>query len=443
VARIAVSAVVAGLSVACAHPRADAVGDVLEAVDAEATRISWPGYAPSGIPLVLYDDEATYLMRHPAPPEPFRRMRGRRDAWVADTLLSGMSANTDVDLGGVRTAVARVATAPDGSWDAGVTASVLLHEAFHAWQSEAHPEWTANEVDLFTYPFRSAELLRLRRLEGGALRRAVTAPDSLRELCWAQAFLREREARFDRLPEAARKYERMSELREGLAQYVEALALGKEPELPADGYPPEDVRERVYATGQAQAVLLDRLAPGWKRRLVDAEEPVTLASLLQDAIGGLEVRRCGASPDEAARAGALARSDSAALARRDARALAGFEDAAGWRVEIEVEGEPLQPVRFDPLNIRVLDERTVLHTRWISVANDVISAESLGHTVLTRGRPGHPLFAGLDRFRVTGLREPEVTTSGDTIRIAGDGLTVTAIGATLDAEGQRIRVIGR
>jgi len=416
---------------------------VLSAVDEAATRIAWPGFAAAETPLALYDDGATYLLRHPAPPEPFRRMRGATDAWVADTLFSGLSANTDVELAGARTAVARVVEGEDGSWDGGASAALLMHEAFHAYQTTTHPDWTANEVELFTYPFRSARLLRFRRLEGGALRRAVSAPDSIRELCWSQAFLRARAERFDRLPEGAREYERMNELREGLAQYVEALARGSGPELPADGFPPEDVRERAYQTGYAQAVLLDRLAPGWQRRLAEAEEPVPLEALLQGAVDGLEVRRCGPSPDEVARAEALARSDSVALAERDARALSAFQNAAGWRVEIEVEREPLQPLRFDPLNVRILDERTVLHGRWISVGNEAIQAEVLDRTALTRGRPGHPLFAGIDRFRVTGLREPDVTVAGDTVRIRGDGLTVTAIGATLDADGQRIRLIGR
>ena len=415
---------------------------MLEAYDEAATRVSWPGFVPADIPLVLYDDDHTYLMRHPAPPEPFTAMRGGDGAAVADTLLPGMRANTDVDLAGVRTAVARVVAEAD-HWDASRTAARLLHEAFHAYQTGAHPEWTANEVDLFTYPFRPARLLQLRRLEGGALRRAITAPDSVRELCWAQAFLRTRSERFGRLPGEARAYERSSELREGLARYVEALALGTDPQIPADGFLPEDVRERAYETGHAQAVLLDRLAPSWKRALSDSGADASLHALLDEAIGAVEVRRCAASPDEVARALAVARSDSAALADRDRRALSAFEGAAGWSVEVTAERErPLQPERFDPLNVRVLDARTVLHGRWVVVSNESISAEALDRDALTRGLPGHPLFAGLDRFLVTGLREPEVTRSGDTVRIVGDGLTVTAVGATLDRDGQRIRVVG-
>ena len=206
---------------ACAHPRAGDIEQIVTAYDEASTRIAWPGFVPGDIPLALRDHAATYLIRHPAPPEPFKKMRGAKDTWVADTLFAEMSANTDVEIGGVRSATVEL---PEGEWDARKTAALLIHEAFHAYQSVEHPDWSANEVDVFTYPFRSVHLLQLRRLEGGALRRAVTAPDSVRELCWAQAFLRRRAERFARLQAEARAYERGTELREGLARYVQALA---------------------------------------------------------------------------------------------------------------------------------------------------------------------------------------------------------------------------
>ena len=87
--------------------------------------------------------------------------------------------------------------------------------------------WTANEVDLFTYPVRSLTFLHLRRLETAALRRAVTARDSVRELCWAQAFLRARADRFGRLPREAVEYDRGAELKEGLARYIDAQVSGE------------------------------------------------------------------------------------------------------------------------------------------------------------------------------------------------------------------------
>lgn len=412
---------------------------MLTAYDEAASEAAWPGFDPRAIPIALTDDGHTYLVRHPAPPAEFDRMRGVEGGAVAEIVLADARANTDIELAGVRTAVILF---PEEGTDPAETAALAMHEAFHAWQTVERPTWTANEADLFTYPVRSASLLELRRLEGGALRRAVAAPDSVRELCWAREFLRLRGRRFARLDDASAAYERGTELREGLARYVEGRAAGRsDPGLPADGFPPESVRDRAYASGHALAVLLDRLAPRWKDSLTAGEEGASLDGLLARAIGGMSVRSCRASPDEAARARALARSDSADLVRRDARARAAFEDAAGWRVEIEAAGgSPLAPERFDPLNVRVLDARHVLHTRWLRVGGAGASAEIVDRTAMTRGLDGHPLFAGVDRLWITGLREPEVVVSGDTMRITADGLDVTAVGASLEREGQRVRI---
>jgi len=428
---------VVALFVGCAHPRADDLNAVLDEYDRAAGDLGWPGFSPIDVPLILHDDASTYLIRHPSPPDPFREMRGADGVWVADSLFAGLSANTDTDFSGSRVAVA----AAPGDWEPRTTAALLMHEAFHAYQTGAHPDWTANEVELFTYPIRSARLLQLRRLEGGALRRAVTAPDSVRELCWAQAFLRARSERARRLPDGAVGYDRGSELREGLARYIQARVDGTDPVIPSDGFRPEDVRERSYETGHAIAVLLDRLSPGWKRELVESETPVALEDLLDRSIAAAAVRRCGASPDETARALSVARTDSADLAARDRRALAAFEEAPGWSVEVLAGPDGLQVAQFDPLNVRVLDEQLVLHTRWVALAGDGVEVEALDRAALTSGRRGHPLFAGVDRFRITGLGDPEIEQVGDTVRIRQPGLSLTAVGATVEREGQRIRIV--
>ncbi len=411
---------------------------MLAAYDEASADIGWPGFDPRSVPIALYDDGHTYLLRHPSPPEGFDRMRGVAGATVSDAPLEEARANTDIELGGVRTAVVAF---PADAADPVETAALAMHEAFHAYQTLRYPSWTANEVDLFTYPVRRAALLELRRLEGGALRRAVTAPDSVRELCWGQEFLRLRARRFALLDEASVAYERHSELREGVARYVESRAAGRpDVGLPADGFPPEAVRDRAYATGHALAVLLDRVAPRWKDSLIAGGSRATLDGLLSAAIGGASVRPCRASPDEAARARAVARTDSADLMRRDALARAAFDDAPGWRIEIVADERPLSPERFDPLNVRVLDERHVLHTRWLRVGAEGVSIEVVERAALTRGLDGHPLFAGIDRLWITGLREPAVAVSGDTTRITAEGVEVSAVAASLERDGQRIRL---
>ena len=137
----------------------------------------------------------------------------------------------------------------------------------------------------------------------------------------------------------------------------------------------------------------------------------------------------------------LATSVAAAQDARPRVIVLAFDGAAGWSVEVVAPGDGLQVQVFDPLNVRVLGDRQVLHTRWLGLAGGGVELEVLGRTALTRGRPGHPLFAGVEQFRITGLPEPDLTESGDTLRVRQDGLTLTAIGATVERDGQEIRIV--
>ncbi|MBW3551137.1 MAG: hypothetical protein KY442_10090, partial [Proteobacteria bacterium] len=65
-------------------------------------------------------------------------------------------------------------------------AGTLIHEAFHVHQRTNHAGWSANEVELFTYPADDASLLVLRRTETEALRRAIAAPSAQAATCWAR-----------------------------------------------------------------------------------------------------------------------------------------------------------------------------------------------------------------------------------------------------------------
>lgn len=424
---------------ACADSKAGFLRQVVDEYDALAARRPWPGFDAGSVPLALYDRERTYLLRHPAPPEEFERLRGGDGVLVLDSVHPAMRGNLVARVGGAATAAVLADTGRGA--DAPAVARTLLHEAFHVHQEERHPGWTANEVDLFTYPVSRVRLLALRRLETGALRRALMAPDSVRELCWAQAFLRLRDERFGLLPPEAAAYERGTELREGLARYVAAHAADQPPPaFSAEGFAPDRVRDRGYAIGHALAVLLDRLDRGWKDA-VAAGEVATLDAALDRAVGSMRVRHCGPSPDEARRALAVARADSATLARRNERDRIGFEEAPGWRIVLELEREPWFPEAFDPLNVRVLGEGFVLHDRWIRLVGEGGSAEVLDRRALTLAAGGHPLFDGVRRLSIAGLRsEPTLRTAGDSTRIEAEGVRVVVSGASVSREGQTTRI---
>jgi hypothetical protein len=238
----------------------------------ELDRISgtplWPGFEPQKIPVEIYDGKQTWLFRHPHPPQPFTESE-HKGVFVVNGRDASVTANTNIDVGGTPTAgvlLPKNTSVRDG-------AALIAHEAFHVYQHEHYPKWTANEADLFTYPVDDAGLLQRRFMETEALRRALIAPDKTEAACWIAEALRVRNSRFAGMAPASVTYERNSELNEGLANYIQVKAAGETASftLPSSGFYPEAVRQRAYQIGTAWALLLDRMTPGWQREMATAK----------------------------------------------------------------------------------------------------------------------------------------------------------------------------
>ncbi len=195
--------------------------------------------------------------------------------------------------------------------------SGVLHEAFHAYQGMMAPEKLAaaenavgrHEED---YPWEDESFRTAWQTELDLLAEALRAesPDDAEAL--ARDFLAHREARRAELSPLLIGYERQREWVEGLARYVEleswrqAATTATYAPLPAMEDDPDfkDYRTferrwsrevdqlrrmagsrgdgRFYYSGMAQAVLLDRLAPGWKARAFD--DGTWLDTLLAEAL---------------------------------------------------------------------------------------------------------------------------------------------------------------
>jgi len=167
----------------------DNIRRLLTAFDILARRDLWPGFRPEGVPLAIYDGTRTWLVRHPVPTPEFQRVEGIDGLLVMPGRHPEVRGNTSVRIGGRATATinADFRARPPARW-----APVLVHEAFHVFQRARHPAWSANEVDLFTYPFENAQALAGRRLEFEALRRALGATAVPTVACWARVALVER-----------------------------------------------------------------------------------------------------------------------------------------------------------------------------------------------------------------------------------------------------------
>jgi hypothetical protein len=320
-------------------------------------------------------------------------------------------------------------------------AGLLIHEAFHVFQARRHPKWGGNEVEQLLYPVDDPEVLAQRRLESAALARALTAGRRPATLAWAARALSARRDRFARLPESASAYERGTEMKEGLARYVETKAAGQEePPLPQEEFQAQAVRLRSYASGCAIGLILDRLDPAWKRQLEEKDD-VALDELLRRAVADGRAIEFSAADEEAARRRAA--DDVVALKARNAALLREFLLAPGWTVVAETE-DPVFPRGFDPWNFERLSASEVLHTRWIKLGNSSGSIEVLDRHCLTEGAGKHPLFEGVRRATITGLSsEPRIEETPGAIKISTDGLILDFRGASVtrsDSDGDSLAI---
>src|SRR6185369_6768280 len=318
------------------------------------------------------------------------------------------------------------------------------HETFHVFQRQHHPTWTGNEAELFLYPVDDPDLLTGRRLETEALRRALAAPERHGAACWASRAMEQRRGRFARMPAGSVAYERGSELNEGLAAFMEDMAQDRRtPDLPADGYGPDQVRQAVYAIGPAQAALLDRFDPDWKMK-IDSGTAASLDQLLTRDLPLAESAGCAFTAEEKGHARGRAGEDTAKLVSRRKEDRAAFFSRPGTRLVIEAGAHPLGLQGFDPLNVESLGGVEVLHKRLLQLSNDRGTIEVLNRDALSEGAGAHPLFEGVRTLTLSGLTaEPKVTRDGETVKIEAEGFTATLKGALVDkseANGSLVRI---
>jgi hypothetical protein len=386
----------------------------------------WPGFDPGGIPVAIFDGERTWLLRHPSPPPPFQRYENSDYAWVMDGAHEHVRANSSATIGDWQTATL---IAREG--DPSELAAVLVHESFHVFQEQHHPDWTANEVQLFVYPFERVDFLSLRRLETEALRRSLDADRSADQLCWVAAAISLRRARFALMPSGSVEYERGLELKEGLASYVQAKASGSMPHgrSSAERFGVSQVRDRAYATGSALALSLDRFDPGWPSRLDLETRP--LDELLLEALFERMPEPCEFTEQERQAAEAIAQEDVVAYRAQRDELKREFLAKPGWKVVVSADpNAPLWPQNFDPLNVERVSDSEILHSRWLKLQGAGGAIEVLDRSALTVGDGEHPMFNGVRTVVATGFaQKPVIRQLGDTLRLEGPGLSGWFLGA--------------
>jgi hypothetical protein len=282
--------------------------------------------------------------------------------------------------------------------------ALIVHEAFHVHQDRTQPERGANEGALVVYPVLSIANNVGFGLEAGALAEAIEAADAAALRHAALRWLAIRTQRRIALPPRAIEYEDGVEFSEGLAKYTEyrlwQVLEGRTPApefARAQGfrgygdlsprrrallaemramlrgevnvnnapYGTAPARMRLYFSGMAMAVLLDRLDPAWKARFWQNDSSLT--AMLRTALAP--------SPVELADGWEAAQADTAygplvaaktrlaeAGARDAAERLAAFGRGPGARLIVDYGALPSGRVAlgFTPFGITRVDSARVI-----------------------------------------------------------------------------------
>jgi hypothetical protein len=244
------------------------------------------------------------------------------------------------------------------------------------------------------------------------------------------------------------RYERLTELNEGLAAYVQLRAGGESTvTIPSAEYPPAAIRLRAYTVGPAIALLLDRLRPGWQQSL-EGKDDQSLDAMLDAAVNGAGVfpsAPCAFTAVEVATRKREARLDVAGVVAGWGERQRAFDARPGWRVVIQsAAGQPMWPQGFDPLNIERV-EGGLVHTRFLRLGNDagqMTAIDEAGADIeaRTEGVGPHPLFNGIAWVEIAGLAKPTVERASGRLVIRAPGFTADFKDATAQESGEQLLV---
>jgi hypothetical protein len=322
------------------------------------------------------------------------------------------------------------------------TLCLIAHEAFHAFQRRQAPGKVVSEAALARYPALAVANTVGFALEGNLLADALRSRSAKELRAPAVGWLAVRRERHKALPAEAVAYEDGIEYLEGLAKYVEyrllqvlegrtpgpALAwaqgfrgyadLGRQREalvrrlaqnmrgevnVNNDPYGASPVRMRLYYSGMAVAAVLDRLSPGWKKKVF--ARGATLTGLAADALRPTDGEL------EAALRAARARPGYAALVRSKAW-LQRDGDAATAKLVREIERGPHTALvidyaalakekvglAFTPFGIlRVDDDRTIYRLVPITARVGGLTLRQTAAVPLLHERAAHRLVFQLGK----------------------------------------------
>jgi hypothetical protein len=389
-------------------------------------RIDWKGFDPASIPALIFDGVNSYLINHPAPPVDFKEYDKKAGIYYFQGRHKEVRANTAIEISGIKTACIDI----DISKPANIQdiAALLLHEKFHCFQFTNPTAWGegTNEFAVFEYPAENTKLLKLVYLEIHALFKAYDSKSIEDTQKWLTLANKLRMEKHKIMPKSCVEFERGIELIEGTAFYIQNKVSGNDPrnELTEKMYLPDSIRLRGYITGSMICSLLDKIDPAWKVKL-NPREGIYPDVLLQKSLpADIQAYKLDPLTEEKERLKAEKAVDDYLL--KKIKLLDAFVNKPGYKIILDCGQRPLWPAGFDPMNIEKLNQFELLHKRWLKLAGDRAELEILDAESITEGTKEHPLFNGVKKIIISGLKnKPDVIREDKKINIKTDNISIS------------------
>lgn len=292
----------------------------------------WPGLSETDIPLIQYNDQYEFLVIYPDPPEPwtivegdlflnrpyYRRKAGEPrafavavgDLWAGSlNILSHMNQKMNEQLR-KKIPAEKLTQSMIKMFEITPAQHItfLIHETFHAFQATRFPSRFAKAIEVYgsekNYPYNDFIFKEAWNKEGSLLAAALREKDETERRVFIQEFqeIRTKRRSGASLSPELVAFERELEWLEGLAKYVEMefAELCYSTLEKAESKPYQIARNRsrsdffvrikklgdlhgdlrFYLSGAIQAKILDKISPGWKKKIMNKEN-TSLEELLR------------------------------------------------------------------------------------------------------------------------------------------------------------------
>jgi len=407
------------------RPVAD-VFSVFETIEQINDNSYWPNFIVSEIPVMVFDSINTWIFYSTIIPDGFIEVEDHKGLYKymgQHPLVRGNSI-VKVDNSWIATSIMSSYSKRTGEkYNATDLAGIIIHEQFHVFQRTKHRGWRQNDGYLLLYPTETQESLFLRRIEKEAFKRAVLSNKPSEIAGWVKEALNLREQRLKLIDSVFGLYEKELQRTEGLSDYIEKVVRGVDPLNASDitnGIAPAGVRDLGYVEGRWIAMILDKLNPDWKIEL-EQNDALYLEDILKNEIKDLPYESINFSSFEIDKFKTDAETDFKKWNIKKNEEVKQLNDVSGFRIEINASSKPLAIRIFEPLEIEILENRSVYHRLIFAAGNE-------SGTLRIRNQPSISWFdnsLGIVKVVFSDLKEsPEIIENENRILINNNNVTI-------------------